>query len=110
MSINDLTIGEAKELAAMFGNGSCKQSPFEIGKKYLVRTVTHIDVGECVSIIGDFVRLKKSSWIADTGRYHDCLKNGVFSEIEPYPNEVNINTSAIIDFCEWEHDLPTEQK
>jgi hypothetical protein len=110
MNIEDLTIKQAKELSKMFSGDSCKQSPFDIGKKYLIRTVTHIDVGQVTEIIGDFVRLKDASWIADTGRYHDCLSKGIFNEIEPYPSEVTINCSAIIDFSEWNHTLPTEQK
>lgn len=110
MNIEDLTIKQAKELVEIFGNNNAKQSPFEIGKQYLIRTVTHIDTGRCVEIIGDFVRLDDAAWIADTGRYHDCLKNGTFNEVEPYPSLVTINTAAIIDFAEFPHSLPMEQK
>ncbi len=86
------------------------KSPVEIGHSYLFRTVTHIEVGEVTKICGDFVTLKTASWIADTGRYHDCLKNGVFNEVEPYPNGSTINMGSMINFAPWEHPLPTEQK
>jgi hypothetical protein len=109
MSLEDLTIKEAKELANLFGSGQ-KPSPFEVGKKYLFRTVTHIDVGEVVFICGDFVTLKDSSWIADTGRFHDCLKNGAFNEVEPYPSGNILNLAALIDAAPWNHDLPREPK
>lgn len=109
-NIEDLTIAQAKELAAMFGSSSAKPSPFRVGYKYLFRTVTHIDVGEVVSICGDFVTLKDSSWIADTGRFHNCLKKGVFNEVEPYPNGNTLNLASLIDAAPWDHDLPKEQK
>lgn len=112
MKIEDLTIKEAKEIAAIFSAGSnCKtKSPVEIGKAYLFRTVTHIEVGRVLSICGDFVTLEDASWIADTGRYHDCLVKGVFSEVEPYPNTTTINMASMINFAPWDHNLPKEQK
>ena len=111
MDINDLTIGQAKELSNMFGAaGSECVNPFEVGKQYLIRTVTHIQTGACVKIQGAFVWLDNAAWIADTGRFNDCLKHGKFNEVEPYPNGVCVNTGSIIDFVLFEGDLPTEQK
>lgn len=110
MNIEDLTIAQARELTALFAGNCSKPSPFEVGKKYLIRTVTHIDVGEVVSIVGDFVIMRDASWIADTGRFHECLSRGTFGEIEPYTEDAIINASAIIDASEWNHELPKEQK
>jgi len=111
MNINDLTLGQVKELMTMVGGSPCaKETPFRVGDDYLIRTVTHIDVGHVVDIAGDFLVMEQASWIADTGRYHDCLKKGVFTEVEPYPTSVYINMSSIIDAAPWEHDLPKEQK
>jgi len=83
-----------------------------IGKNYFLRTVTHILVGELVHKTDSYLVLKKCSWIADTGRYHDALKTGKLQEVEPYPPElpVRCNRSSFIDDVEWVHDLPTEQK
>ena len=103
----NLTIGQLKELTGTSGNS---ELPFEIGKKYLFRTVTHIDVGLVKNIVGNFVVLEQASWIANTGRYHDCLSIGVFSEVEPYPVDVYLNTASLVDAAEWIHDLPTEQQ
>lgn len=108
IDIDKLTIGEAKEIARLTTNES-KENPFSIGKKYLFRTVTHIDVGKVVNICGDFIILENASWIADTGRYHDCLSKGVFKEVEPYPDQVFLNMPTLIDAAPWPHDLPMEQ-
>jgi hypothetical protein len=82
----------------------------EVGKAYLFRTVTHIELGKVESVHGDFVKLVKASWIADTGRYHDCLKHGELNEVEPYPDYTVVNLSSLINFAPWNHELPTEQK
>ena len=112
MNINDLTLGQLKEITSMIGGGQSggKQYPVEVGKAYLFRTVTHIEVGRVVSIVGDFVTLEDASWIADTGRYHDCLRDGTFNEVEPYPTTTSVNMTSMIKFAPWPHDLPREQK
>ena len=109
MDINDLTAGQAKELAKMLDAKDTK-TPFEIGKSYLFRTVTHIELGRVVEMVGKFAVLEEASWIADTGRYHDCLRDGTPEEIEPYPNGTIVNTDSLINAAPWEHDLPREQK
>lgn len=109
MNINDLTLGQIKEIQSMGFSGD-QSLPFEIGKAYLFRTVTHIEVGRVKAIKGQFVELEDASWIADTGRYHDCLSEGVFNEVEPYPLYTGINTQSLINYAPWPHDLPREQK
>ena len=88
-------------------SGDC---PVEVGSAYLFRTVTHIEVGRVKSICGNFITLEEASWIADTGRYHDCLTKGVFNEVEPYPITTTININSLINFAPWPHSLPREQK
>lgn len=110
MNINDMTLGQIKEVTNLIGGSSEKRTPFATGEKYLIRTVTHIDVGRVVDVIGDFLIMEDASWIADTGRYHDCLTKGIFNEIEPYPGIVFVNMGSIIDGAIWNHDLPTDQK
>jgi hypothetical protein len=110
ININDLTVGQIKEIQAMSAGIGTDRLPFKIGEKYLFRTVTHIDVGLVKEITGDFVTLSDASWIADTGRYHDCLSHGIFKEVEPYPHDVFINASSLIDAVPWKHELPKEQK
>jgi hypothetical protein len=111
MNINNLTIGQAKELVDMIGR--CEDTnahPFKIGEAYLFRTVTYIDVGRVVAITGKFLTLADASWIADTGRYADCLTSGVFDEIEPYPGFAYLNIETIVDAAPWQHILPSAQK
>jgi len=61
MDINKLTIGQAKELSAMFGgNVVAPQSP-HIGKKCIIRTyASGVHFGELVSQSGRQVELKNS--------------------------------------------------
>jgi hypothetical protein len=72
MDINSLTIGQARELAALFGNvAASNPSPF-IGKYVIVRTYSAgVHAGELVSQDGDIVVLKDSrrlwKWKAKQG-------------------------------------------
>lgn len=100
MDINDLTIKQAKELAGVFGNISTKidNSAWEIGKDYLIRTVTMIDTGTVVGITEHEIILENAAWIADTGRFSDAVKEATFNEVEPFPDgRVIIGRGAIID-------------
>jgi hypothetical protein len=87
-----------------------KHSFWGIGKKYLIRCVTHYHVGELVSIDDKELVLANASWIADTGRFHAALKEGSLGEVEPFVGPVCINRLAIVDATPWDHDLPKEQK
>ncbi len=118
MNLNELTLGEIKEIAALIKGSSCS-TPSNLWRKYLtpgksvfIRSVTHHYVG-CVEECDDTVLvLSQASWIADDGRFHEALKTGILKEIEPYPNNepVLIGLGAILDVCKWQHNLPTEAK
>ena len=100
MDIDKLTIGEAKQIAAAFGNKPTDASPFEIGAVYLIRTVTMIDTGRVARVTPTEIVLTDAAWIADTDRFADALKTLKFSEVEPFPDgEVIIGRGAIIDAC-----------
>ena len=73
MNINDLTIGQAKELAALLGgsHGETKEHPF-VGKYVIARCyAAGVHAGEVVSVDGENVLLKDSrrlwSWKAKDG-------------------------------------------
>jgi len=94
---------------------SIKEDGWIIGNNYLIRTVTHIDVGRLVNINDKEVLIDNASWIADTGRFSTVLKDGLesddSSEIEPFNvGVVMVGRSSIIDVCEYKHDLPKVQK
>ena len=87
-----------------------KDSAFTIGEKVFIRSVTHYHTGRVVREAGGFLFLEKAAWIADTGRFHDALVTGKFSEVEPAAfGLVRVNISGIIDIFEWPHDLPMTQ-
>lgn len=80
-----------------------------IGKKFLFRTVTFFLLGEVTKQFGKFVQLKNASWIADTGRFMNCIKEGKLDEVEPV-GDVFVNMDTVVDFFLWKHKLPTDQK
>ena len=83
--------------------------PFEIGKAYLIRTVTYHQVGILKDIQGDFLIFKDASWVADSGRFSECLSKGTFNEVE-YVGPMMINKTAIVDAFPWENKVPKETK
>jgi len=83
---------------------------FKIGENYLIRTVTMIDTGRVVEVNEHEVVLEDAAWIADTGRFADCLKSCNFNEVEPFPDgQVIIGRGAIIDAVKIAT-LPRSQK
>lgn len=110
MNIDNLTIGEVKQIQNLLGTQS-QSHPYKIGANYFIRTVTHYYVGRLVDVYQQELVIEDASWIADTGRFHVALKDGVFDEIEPYPvGQVVIGRGAIIDASRYGGDLPREAK
>ena len=99
MNIEELTVGELAKLATVFsGNQKQTETAFEIGKPYLIRTVTMIDTGIVKSVSEHEIVLTDAAWIADTGRFSDAVESATFSEVEPFPSgEVIIGRGSIID-------------
>jgi hypothetical protein len=117
MNINELTIGQAKELANLFGNNQTqtnKPHPFEIGKNYFIRTVTMYYVGKLEAVFDDILVLSSASWVADCGRLSDAMKYGLeefnSSEIEPFVNNILVGRGALIDATIYNFSLPTKQQ
>ncbi len=79
-----------------------------VGKKWYIRTVTYHQVGKVIKVIGNFVQLENASWIADSGRFMNTIKNGSLDEVEPVGSSF-INLNSVVDMFPWKHDLPTEQ-
>ena len=83
--------------------------PFEIGKSYFIRTVTYHLVGKVKSVIGSFLILSDASWVADSGRFMQAIKNGTLNEVEPVGDAI-VNSGAVTDAFPWNHSLPEKQK
>ena len=112
MKLDELTIGEVKELAKMFHSQSttCNDSPWEIGKNYMIRTVTMIDAGKLIAVTSQELVLEDASWIADTGRFMQAVEKAEFGEVEPFPDgKVIIGRGSIIDAVEIKI-VPRRQK
>ena len=80
-------------------------------KNIFIRTVTHHYTGKFIGVSDGFIVLEKAAWIADDGRFSDCIKTGKISEVEPYfDDRMIVSIGSIIDSCEWKHDLPRSQQ
>lgn len=112
MNIDQLTIGEAKQLATLFSQQSGSSSHFfTIGKNYFIRTVTHHYTGVLVAVGDKELVLEKAAWIADDGRLTDALKECEFNEVEMYPadSQVIIGRAALLDAVQISK-IPISQK
>lgn len=83
--------------------------PFETGENYFLRCVTYHMVGKVKEIVGSFLVLEDASWIADSGRFSNAIKEGKLSEVEPVGTAF-VNTNSVVDAFPWKHSLPTKQK
>ena len=97
MNIDELTIGQARELTQLFARQS-QVHPYRVGRNYLVRTVTMTLYGKLVAVFEQELILQDAAWIADSGRWADALESGEFDEVEPFPDgDVIVGRGAIID-------------
>jgi hypothetical protein len=79
-----------------------------IGRKWFIRTVTYHMTGRIIKILGNMLLLEDASWIADSGRFTQAIKEGKLQEVEPV-GEALINLDTIVDMFPWNHNLPREQ-
>lgn len=99
--IKDQLLGSEKINLASFGD--------MIGQNFYFRTVTFHLVGKVKKILGNFVELEESSWVADSGRFQQALSEGSLDEVE-LCGQGFVNMEAVTDFYPWKHDLPDKQK
>lgn len=79
-----------------------------IGNKYFFRTVTYHLIGKVEKRIGNILQLSGASWVADSGRFMNAIKDGKLNEVEPV-GIAFVNMSSVTDFFPWKHKLPTDQ-
>jgi len=80
-----------------------------VGKSFFFRTVTYHLVGKVIKRIGMFLQLENASWVADSGRFMNAIKEGKLNEVEPVGTAF-VNLESVTDFFPWRHALPEEQK
>lgn len=74
---------------------------FTVGKNYHIRTVTMALAGELKSIDDKFIVLSNASWVADTGRYNEYIKDtSKVKENEYLGKDMIISIGAIVDAVE----------
>lgn len=79
-----------------------------IGEKFFFRTVTYHLVGKVVKKVGNFFELEGASWVANSGRFMQAIKDGSLDEVEPV-GKAYVNIESTCDFFPWRHELPKEQ-
>src|SRR3990167_1003643 len=79
-----------------------------IGKSFFFRTVTYHMTGKVKKLIGRILQLEDAAWIADSGRFEQCIKDGKLNEVEPLGTAF-INLDTCVDFFPWKHKLPCKQ-
>jgi len=110
-NIDNLTLGDIKELKSLFGTSvSNAEHKFKVGESYLIRTVTMILVGRLEWVGDKELELSSASWVADTGRFFNAVKEGKLNEVEPFTNNILIGRGSLIDATVWTHELPKTQK
>ena len=111
MPVIEISEETLEKIKSQLGDSFKDISSYEdmVGQKYFFRTVTYHTVGEVKKIIGKFAYLKNASWVADSGRFNECIKNGTLSEVEPV-GDCYLNLDTVVDFFPWKHKLPTEVK
>lgn len=109
MNLDELTLGQIKQIQTMCGGGA--SHPYEVGKAYLVQTVTQYRVGKLVQVTDQELVLEGGGWMADTGRFNECIASGKYSEFEPVGDRRHIiGRGAIVAVDEWSHILPEDVK
>jgi len=110
MNIEDLTIKQARELAVLFGGSKCDTlSPWDIGRAYLFRCVTHYQIGIVDHVGEQEIILRSAGWCACTERFEETLRTGALREYEPSPTGLAIiGRGAHVDSWPWLHPLPTK--
>jgi hypothetical protein len=89
-----------------------KDHPYEIGRNYFIRTVTHHMTGRLVEVYEHELVLVDAAWIADDGRFADAVKTGVFCEVEPFPDGAReiVGRGSLCDCVAVDWKLPRTQK
>ena len=73
------------------------EHPYQLGKNYFIRTVTHYYTGRLVRVTAQELVLEDAAWIADTGRFANALETGELQEVEPFPvGQVIVGRGAVV--------------
>ena len=114
IDFDSLTVGDVKRLASLVGglNGArpMDETAFEVGKAYLIRTPTMHHIGRVVRITPTELVLDDCGWLADSGRFGECIAKGTYNEYEPMGDGVIVPRINVVDATIWRHKMPKEAK
>ena len=113
MNLNELTIGELKQLKNLIGGECAESHPYTIGDNWFIRTVTHHLVGEIKSVGKQEIVLRGGTvmWVADDGRFTEAISKSVFAETEVYGvNDVIVGRGSVIDATRISEKAQVKQK
>ena len=116
--MNEKNLKSLLTIAKLFDNDNERQEikesnhPFKIGENYFIRTVTMHMIGKLEAVHDTELVLSNASWVADSARLNEFLRNGISSsvEIEKFSNDMIVGRQAIIDATIWNHSLPSESQ
>lgn len=97
---------KSKSMKAIDG----KLGPHGVGDVVVIRAIPYHYIGK-IAVLGEHtVSLAPgATWLADSGRWSDFLRNGTPNESEPYPDGVTIGYGAIADVTAWKHVIPGQE-
>jgi hypothetical protein len=112
VDIENLTVKQIREIQHLFLSNQKEENIYNIGSNYMVQTVTNYFIGKLEKVTNNEIILSECSWIPDTGVFSTALKNGVFEEVEPMPDEFMniIFKSSIINIYKVNFKIPRERK
>ena len=110
IEISDETFEKLKDQLQNEGFKDINKMEDLVGEKVFIRTVTYHLTGKIKRMIGTIVELEDAAWIADSGRFMQCIRDGVLNEVEPIKTKWFVNLSSVTDFGIWKHALPKDQK
>lgn len=110
MNVDELTLGQVKEIRNLLVDEQNQTHPWRVGEKYLIRTVTLYALGRLTAVYQGELVLEDASWVSDTGRWHTALETGELNEVEPHKGALIVSRGAIVDAVAWTHELPREAK
>ncbi len=102
ININDMTIGQVREIAALLGLAAptahaTPATRLPIGQPVCIETVLGHYVGRLVAVDSLTYWLDEVAWIPSTGRYHLWAAGADPDEIEPLPaGVVGVERSQVL--------------
>lgn len=81
---------EKRDAAAMAAFGGAEDHPYRIGQNYLFCYVTRYYTGKLLRVLEKELVIVDAAWIADTGRWANFVATGDATDIEPYPDGMEV--------------------